>query len=382
MNLSIERILELEIMEEAKLVAGSNGLSNPVNNVSVLELPVFEETESLGNKNEFYITGLFAYKDHPERLIEMFRQLWEEGCSGICSIDVYFRDFPKEVIEFCNTKNLPLILISQKISYASILSTIFQLIIRERDEKYLEGQLEGILLKSLTEDEVRITAKLINQVFNEQHIVIYFSDNLEAKNKSTDSIRKLFSIPNEWLFSKFRKGYLIIVTLNKREPLEVRKITHLLIDSIKHIYSKYTIGISEFNSDLGKLDASIREALIAHGASDYLNKDILNYGELGVYKLLFQLKSDLRLRQFRDEIIEPIKEYDKENHLNLFDTAILFIENDGDLRKTAEELFVHINTVRYRIDKIKRILNLENSSWAFNEQLSLAIKADKILNCF
>jgi DNA-binding PucR family transcriptional regulator len=60
----------------------------------------------------------------------------------------------------------------------------------------------------------------------------------------------------------------------------------------------------------------------------------------------------------------------------------LFIENDGDLRKTAEELFVHINTVRYRIDKIKKILNLENSSWAFNEQLSLAIKADKILNCF
>ena len=57
MNLSIKRILELEIMEEAKLVAGSNGLSNPVNNVSVLELPVFEETESLGVDLRFIITN-------------------------------------------------------------------------------------------------------------------------------------------------------------------------------------------------------------------------------------------------------------------------------------------------------------------------------------
>jgi len=284
------------------------------------------------------------------------------------------------VIEFCNLRNLPVIIISQKISYASILSTIFQVIIRERDEKYLESQLEGLLLKDLSEDEVRLTAKLINQVFNEHHIVLFFTDPVLMKKEFSHNIHSHFNIPNDWLFSKFRDGYLIVVTIKEPDIIEVRQIISLLIDCIRRIYTNYTIGIGEFSNNLGRLDTSIKEALIAHSSSGYLNKNILNYGELGVYKLLFQLKSDDRLRQFRDEIIKPIKDYELEQQSDLLDTAILFIEYNGDLKKTAESLFVHINTVRYRLEKIKKILGLEISNWAFYEQLSLAIKADKILN--
>nr|WP_243157966.1 helix-turn-helix domain-containing protein [Aminipila terrae] len=55
-----------------------------------------------------------------------------------------------------------------------------------------------------------------------------------------------------------------------------------------------------------------------------------------------------------------------------------FVENDGNYIKTAEALYLHKNTIRYRINKIKELHHMENSELNFYEQLSIAIKLYKI----
>lgn len=62
----------------------------------------------------------------------------------------------------------------------------------------------------------------------------------------------------------------------------------------------------------------------------------------------------------------------------MFHTAVKYIENDGIKKTTADSLFIHENTVRYRINKIKEILGMKDLEGSFYEQLSAAIKLYKV----
>ncbi len=107
------------------------------------------------------------------------------------------------------------------------------------------------------------------------------------------------------------------------------------------------------------------------------NGYVINQDELT--NILSHSVSCDELLDFSKKIIEPIKKYDKENHSELYHTLESFIFHDGNYKKVAEDLFQHENTIRYRIKKIKAILNMENSNIKFIESTSIALKVIGLL---
>jgi DNA-binding PucR family transcriptional regulator len=63
----------------------------------------------------------------------------------------------------------------------------------------------------------------------------------------------------------------------------------------------------------------------------------------------------------------------------LINTIEAYLNCDGDYKKTATLINQHENTVRYRISKAKRFLNLENDNFKFIEQVSIALKIKNLL---
>ena len=61
----------------------------------------------------------------------------------------------------------------------------------------------------------------------------------------------------------------------------------------------------------------------------------------------------LLIESFIKEIISPIVEHDRLYNTSLLETAIEFINNDGDFTECSKNLYVHENTIRYRINKIR-----------------------------
>ncbi|KMT20947.1 helix-turn-helix domain-containing protein [Clostridium cylindrosporum] len=96
--------------------------------------------------------------------------------------------------------------------------------------------------------------------------------------------------------------------------------------------------------------------------------------------ILSQSVSSKELLNFSKKIIEPIKNYDKENHSELYHTLESYIFYDGNYKKVAEDLFQHENTIRYRIKKIKSILHMEDSNIKFIESTSIALRVLGLLN--
>lgn len=106
---------------------------------------------------------------------------------------------------------------------------------------------------------------------------------------------------------------------------------------------------------------------------------VLDFGDLGVYRLLLLLRESPELWDFYRTTLAALTDYDRKQHAELLKTLEAFFANLGNLARAAEALHVHRNTLLYRLERITEIsgLNLDDSE----ERLALwlALKAHRVL---
>ena len=86
-----------------------------------------------------------------------------------------------------------------------------------------------------------------------------------------------------------------------------------------------------------------------------------SHDSLGIHRLLLHVPPD-ELRGFADDVLGELVDYDVRQRAALVDTLAAYLRQSGNLRRTAEELFVHVNTVSYRLHRIEMITGLSLSS--------------------
>jgi len=104
------------------------------------------------------------------------------------------------------------------------------------------------------------------------------------------------------------------------------------------------------------------------------------YDELGVYRLFFKVHDEEELTAIYYDTVGPLIEYDRENNTELLKTLEIYLEEDENISKAAQRMYLHRNTMKYRMAKIQELLgyNFENVNQLFN--LRLAFKIKRFLN--
>ena len=92
---------------------------------------------------------------------------------------------------------------------------------------------------------------------------------------------------------------------------------------------------------------------------------------MGVYQLLFMSEDHDILYQMHHRLLGPIIEYDRIHHTELEETLYNYLMFDSNQKAMAEALFMHRNTINYRMNKIKEITQCEFSS--FEEKMPYMI---------
>jgi DNA-binding PucR family transcriptional regulator len=98
-----------------------------------------------------------------------------------------------------------------------------------------------------------------------------------------------------------------------------------------------------------------------------------------VHRLLLHVPEE-DLRSFADDVLGELAAYDVAQRASLLETLAAFLGANGNLRRAGDELFVHVNTVSYRIRRIEEITALDlNSS---NDRLlaHMAIEALRVVS--
>ena len=80
------------------------------------------------------------------------------------------------------------------------------------------------------------------------------------------------------------------------------------------------------------------------------------------------------LRSLRDRLLGPLKEYDDRHNAELMTTLTAFLACDGSWSACASRMYVHVNTVRYRIGRIEALTGRDLSALADQVDFFLALR--------
>jgi PucR family transcriptional regulator, purine catabolism regulatory protein len=126
---------------------------------------------------------------------------------------------------------------------------------------------------------------------------------------------------------------------------------------------------------------SLREAeqALRIGRQLFDNRRVLDFSDLGVYRLLILLRESPELWEFYRATLAALADYDRDQSSELLKTLEAFFDNLGNLAQTANALHVHRNTLLYRLERVEQIsgLNLEDPEDRL--ALWLALKAHRVL---
>jgi purine catabolism regulator len=119
-----------------------------------------------------------------------------------------------------------------------------------------------------------------------------------------------------------------------------------------------TISISSDFSNLNDINNAFNQALFAKdiGKKLFNSKKILYYDDMGIYKYVsFENKDDI----LKHHPLRALYALDEDDKLSLLETLEIFLDNYPSIKTTAEKLYIHPNTVKYRIKKIKDIVGAQ-----------------------
>lgn len=389
MALTVLEVTKLDTFKNFRLVAGHRGLDNIIEKIGILDWELAKKiegdvVESEFIKGEFVLTSLLFAKDRPELILEAIKYLEESQISGLAVKNIYYDDLPIEAINFANQKSLPIFIFDTTVYFEDIITELMNKIRSMNNFDLFESKVDLIIKMNLNKAITREIAFEINSSFKECFFVTYIKEKRFAEeDKIISIIESLKRNKNINLYTsilKYRNGILIISTFEKLQYKDFTNKVNLLLKIIGINISDYYVGVSDLHISLSELGNGINESIFAQRTGE-LSRNTFNYfNDIGVYSILMANMDDNWVQNFYSRIITPIKNYDERYNTELFDTAIKYVENDGKIKETASILFLHKNTIRYRIGKIKELLNMEDQELSFYEQLSLAIKLYKIYN--
>jgi len=273
--------------------------------------------------------------------------------------------------------------------------------IAEAEERFRNEILEG-LLSSIAEERgraIQLSNDLGNRLVPPYAVVLVEPDalrgttltkveSLEKRNiDSSLHLAERYIRLQQPEASFWYQGPRLVAFLpfSKTGPAELRtRLVHALqtvCDRVAAENGPYTVsmGVSPGVFELGDFRIAYecaRQSLQIGSASGARESArVTHYEDLGLFRIVSMAENPAGLERFCLDVIGPLLAYDQKNDTHLAVTLRTFLEQNQNSAKTAKLLFIHYNTLRYRIDRAKEILGdfLDNPQQRLEIELALQL---------
>ncbi len=142
-----------------------------------------------------------------------------------------------------------------------------------------------------------------------------------------------------------------------------------------------TVARSRWTADPVDLYRAGKEAKLAVNVGEAEAIPLIAFEDTGSYRLLLPAMSEDpgELERFYAETVEPLAAYDEQYETELVATVEAYLDNDGNVASTAQTLFTHRHTIRYRLERVRELCGHDLGSTAGREKLGLGLKAMRVL---
>lgn len=361
------------------LVAGKKGIHNFVTWVHMVEN--IEATTFLDGGEIAFTTGFGL--NNRQTLLELTKNIYNNNAAGlILNTGPFLEKVSDDVLSFGDEHNFPIFIVPWKIHLAEIMRIFCSTILKE-DQKNLEiaaafknaiffPQQEELYIIQLSQRGFHINWQYSVSVINITGTEYCNSKKLEYIVTSL----KTHMQHNYENFNIFLYDMEIIIITGDYTNSKLNSFITELITNLKILVKgeKYfSMGIGKQTKSIQCIHKSYRQAKSIQKlqSKNKIDKSRIFYSDMGIFKLLMGIEDQEILHEYYDYIIKPLENYDKKNDSSLTTVLRSYLKNNGSVKKTADELFIHRNTVNYKINKIEELLNMDLSSLDARLQLSI-----------
>lgn len=246
--------------------------------------------------------------------------------------------------------------------YVSLLAISLGNIKQYYDEKYDRGNfIKNVILDNILPGDIYIKARELHFNADTSRVCMLVKILSKTEHMPYEIIQNLFpDRTKDFVISINETDIALIKEVKKGiDSKDLEELAKSIIDTLtSEYYIHCCVGIGTTVTTIKDLAFSFKEAQIAIEVGKVFDteKQIINYDNLGIARLIYQLPTTL-CEAFLQEIFKngSIDSLDPET---LF-TIQRFFENNLNVSETSRKLFVHRNTLVYRLEKIKRLTGLD-----------------------
>lgn len=416
MAFTVALALQMEIFRKCKVLTGKSGLYNEIKWVNILE--ILDDLSHI-EPGEFLITTAHNLNTQSEKEQKKMIELFAARKLAAVAIQTghYLQEIPLSFIRFSRDNNIPLIEIPAEVSFKTITWALMNELIWEQlpmteERKGLAGSdrdkmisamksLWGQLNEEGFAEEIIIDLKRFNIDADDSFLVLALSMNkteAKAPEHRQEPFYDLYGLVEQAL-AKFllQQGLsfligpseLSVILIVQSEDFRPGKenaeetFARRLIEYLNITFPgwRFMIGTSKVHDNIKYLPQARSEAEKAlHAARLGLpdRTDLVAYKKMGLYRLLIDFRKLDALKSIYDETTKPLIAYDRRSRGSLVETLKTYLEHCS-IKKSAEVLFIHRHTMKYRLEQIEKLTGLNPQTPYDAFQLNLGMHIYKYL---
>lgn len=389
MAVKLSELYECVKHMEITLVAGKKGLTNIVRWVHMVEN---EEISSfLEGQEVAFTTGIGLEKE--QDLFSLVKQNYQNQASGmVINIGPYIKNISQEIYEFCDKHDFPLFQVPWHVHMAEIMRVFcFAITESEKINMELSSAVKNAIF--FQDQENLYVPQLERHGF---HVGwSYCLALIELKKSDQDTVtekvlrEKLLQRIDSLLTHSYKRTFVfeaegrLLLVFAKYQETKVKSILEDIVKSSLPLLSKKNalfIGIGQSTKNIKCIAKSYRKAmsvLTLQKKKDNKNEVVL-YRELGLYKLLLSIEDKEVVKEYHQETIGPLIQYDELNGSDYVQVLECYLKCSGSVKEVSERLYVHRNTINYKLNKIEEVLGCDLSDLNTRLVLSIALMVKEI----
>ena len=230
---------------------------------------------------------------------------------------------------------------------------------KERFDK--DNFIKNLLLDNLLLVDIYNRAKKLHIETNVRRVVFLIETKNEKDINALETVRSLFATKTkDFITAVDEKNIILVKEVKPGETYEdLEKTANTLLDMLNtEAMTKVHVAFGTIVNEIKEVSRSYKEAKMALdvGKIFYSNKNVVAYSNLGIGRLIYQLPLPL-CRMFIKEIFDGKSpdEFDEET----LATINKFFENSLNVSETSRQLYIHRNTLVYRLDKLQKSTGLD-----------------------
>lgn len=392
MSICCVDLLELECFQNIKLIAGKEGLYRGVSWPFICTTSTISQWVYGGEL--LFITGA-GIEPSEENLLLLMQESIEKNLSGmvILSGNGYIHTIPPSLIDLANRLSFPLFEMTWSLKLIDVTQEISQLIMKHRNQsKRHIAFLEQLLFSDSVDQNFEELSMHKDIVFRPLRFIAIIG----IDNSSNQELTSIISDITCTLYKKTPKKSCEVICMDHNNTVvclgiadtyySVSMLNSSIIETFNVLEKRYPhirlyLGFGRNCKDGDNIQQSYVEAkrITTLMSQNILSSNIFHYNDLGIFRLLFEIKDTDKIKDYCTENIGKLIEADKKNNSDLLKTLHSYIINNCNLSKTSKALFIHRNTLTYRLNLISDIIGKNLDDANVRHELYLSILSSQFL---